>query len=174
MAPSVLTTTLVGGLMALCLAVDSPIPLLDDYGVEQHDSPSSEPILGDYDGQYRPQIHFSAPQNFLNDPNGLFRDDDGTWHLYYQYNPTELVAGNQHWGHATSRDLYHWVNQPIALFPPRHDVLVFSGSCVVDRNNTSGFFPDQDNGVVAIYVSRGRTAAVHRTPAPLSTICRRC
>ncbi|KAJ2968373.1 hypothetical protein NUW58_g10236 [Xylaria curta] len=67
-----------------------------------------------------------------------------------QYNPTGVVAGNQHWGHATSRDLYHWVNQPIALFPPEERVYVFSGSAVVDVNNTSGFFPNQDNGVVAM------------------------
>ncbi|KAJ2990901.1 hypothetical protein NUW54_g8341 [Trametes sanguinea] len=57
----------------------------------------------------------------MNDPNGLFRDGNGTYHLYYQYNPTGLVAGNQHWGHATSSDLYHWVNQPIAISPPNND-----------------------------------------------------
>ncbi|GKU06166.1 beta-fructofuranosidase [Fusarium langsethiae] len=113
--------------------------------------PTGTPIAGEYNGTYRPQIHFSPPQHFMNDPNGMFRDADGLWHLYYQYNPTALVAGNQHWGHATSKDLYHWVNQPIALFPPEEDTFVFSGSVVVDENNTSGFFPDQDNGVVAIY-----------------------
>ncbi|PHH85926.1 hypothetical protein CDD83_10987 [Cordyceps sp. RAO-2017] len=109
----------------------------------------------DYGGPYRPQVHFSPPQHFMNDPNGLFRDARGIWHLYYQYNPTGLVAGNQHWGHATSRDLYRWVNQPIALFPPADEVSVFSGSVVVDRNNTSGFFPDQKDGVVAIYTLAG-------------------
>ncbi|RGP66083.1 beta-fructofuranosidase [Fusarium sporotrichioides] len=113
--------------------------------------PTGTPVAGNYNGTYRPQIHFSPPQHFMNDPNGMFRDADGLWHLYYQYNPTALVAGNQHWGHATSKDLYHWVNQPIALFPPEQDTFVFSGSVVVDENNTSGFFPDQDNGVVAIY-----------------------
>jgi beta-fructofuranosidase len=113
--------------------------------------PTGTPVAGNYNGTYRPQIHFSPPQHFMNDPNGMFRDADGLWHLYYQYNPTALVAGNQHWGHATSKDLYHWVNQPIALFPPEEDTFVFSGSVVVDENNTSGFFPDQDNGVVAIY-----------------------
>lgn len=113
--------------------------------------PSGIPVVGDYAGQYRPQVHFSPPQHFMNDPNGMFRDADGTWHLYYQYNPTANVAGNQHWGHATSQDLYHWINQPIALFPPEENVFVFSGSAVVDRNNTSGFFPNQTNGVVAIY-----------------------
>lgn len=60
---------------------------------------------------------------------------------------TGIVAGNQHWGHATSEDLYHWVNQPIALFPPNNYTYVFSGSAVVDVNNTSGFFPNQTNGV---------------------------
>lgn len=118
------------------------------------DVPTGTPIAGDYGGQYRPQIHYSPPRNFMNDPNGMFRDGDGTWHLYYQYNPTANVAGNQHWGHATSQDLYHWVNQPIALFPPEENVFIFSGSIVTDPNNTSGFFPDQLNGVVAIYVSR--------------------
>ncbi|KAI1313234.1 glycosyl hydrolase [Xylaria venustula] len=113
--------------------------------------PSPTPVSADYNGPLRPQIHFSPPQGFMNDPNGMFVDANGTWHLYYQYNPTGIVAGNQHWGHATSKDLYHWVNQPIALSPPEERVYVFSGSAVVDVNNTSGFFPDQDNGVVAIF-----------------------
>lgn len=114
--------------------------------------PTGTPIVGDYNGAYRPQLHYSPPQHFMNDPNGMFRGADGVWHLYYQYNPTGVVAGNQHWGHATSKDLYHWSNQPIALFPPEKDVFMYSGSAVVDVNNTSGFFPGQDNGVVAIYV----------------------
>ncbi|KAJ4397818.1 Invertase [Gnomoniopsis smithogilvyi] len=112
--------------------------------------PTGTPVPGNYTGGLRPQVHFSPPQNFMNDPNGMFVDANGTWHLYYQYNPTGLVAGNQHWGHATSRDLYHWENQQIALFPPEETVYVYSGSAVVDVNNTSGFFPGQDNGVVAI------------------------
>lgn len=112
--------------------------------------PTGVPIPGNYTGDLRPQVHYSPPQHFMNDPNGMFVDANGTWHVYYQYNPTGLVAGNQHWGHATSRDLYHWENQQIALFPPEERVYVFSGSAVVDVNNTSGFFPDQDNGVVAI------------------------
>jgi len=120
-------------------------------GYVNPDVPTGVPVVGDYDGQYRPQVHFSPPEYFMNDPNGMFVDDNGTWHLYYQYNPTDPVAGNQHWGHATSKDLYHWENQPIALFPPANDTFVFSGSAVTDPNNTSGFFPNQTNGVVAIY-----------------------
>ncbi|KAK0663243.1 Extracellular exo-inulinase [Lasiodiplodia hormozganensis] len=117
----------------------------------QPDVPTGTPIPGDYSGALRPQVHFSPPQKFMNDPNGCFLDANGTWHLYYQYNPTATVAGNQHWGHATSRDLYHWENQQIAIFPPNNVSNIFSGSAVIDVNNTSGFFPDQDNGVVAMY-----------------------
>lgn len=108
----------------------------------------------------------------MNDPNSLFYHPVTGWNLYYQCepelalnlndrsrslpadNPTDLVAGNQHWGHATSNDLYHWVNQPIALFPPNSTAAVFSGSGVLDPNNTSGFFPNNNAsnpGVVAIY-----------------------
>ncbi|KAK2070420.1 hypothetical protein P8C59_004910 [Phyllachora maydis] len=110
------------------------------------------PIPGNYSGPLRPQVHFSPPQGFMNDPNGLFWDGiTSTWHLYYQYNPDGIVAGNQHWGHATSRDLFSWTNQKIALYPPEEHLYVFSGSIVVDVNNTSGLFPKgQNNGVVAI------------------------
>jgi hypothetical protein len=57
--------------------------------------PTGIPIPGNYTGAWRPQVHFSPPQNFLNDPNGMFVDSNGTWHLYYQYNPTGVTAGNQ-------------------------------------------------------------------------------
>ncbi|WPH04189.1 Hypothetical protein R9X50_00707700 [Acrodontium crateriforme] len=113
--------------------------------------PTDAPVPGIYTGQYRPRVHFSPPQHFMNDPNGMFKDADGLWHLYYQYNPKTSVAGDQHWGHATSKDLYTWDNQKIALWPPTNTTYVYSGSAVVDKNNTSGFFPHQDNGVVAIY-----------------------
>lgn len=122
------------------------------------DLPTGTSLTGDYSGHWRPQIHFSAPQGFINDPNGMFLDANGTYHLYYQYNPTGTVAGNQHWGHATSRDLYTWENQPIALAPtPNYDC--FTGSAVVDVNNTSGFFPNQTNGVIAIYTQAGKEQA---------------
>jgi len=112
--------------------------------------PTNAPLPGDYTGALRPQIHYSPPRGFMNDPNGCFLDQNGTYHLYYQYNPTANVAGNQHWGHATSEDLYHWDNQKIAIYATE-DSQIFSGSAVVDVNNTSGFFPNQTNGVVAIY-----------------------
>jgi len=117
--------------------------------------PAGTSLPGDYTGKWRPQIHFSAPQGFINDPNGLFLDDNGTYHLYFQYNPSDTIAGNQHWGHATSADLYTWTNQPIALAPENGTGLIFSGSAVLDPNNTSGFFPNQTNGVVAFYTLAG-------------------
>ena len=65
-----------------------------------------------------------------------------------------------HWGHATSSDLYHWTNHPVALEPDSPDHQIFSGSAVVDSENTSGFFPDQDDGVVAIYTVHSPTKEV--------------
>jgi sucrose-6-phosphate hydrolase SacC (GH32 family) len=108
---------------------------------------AGEPL---YFERYRPQYHFSPPQNFMNDPNGLvyFR---GTYHLYYQYNPSGLEAGNQSWGHAVSNDLVYWENLPVAI-PETASGHIFSGSAVVDRLNASGFFPESaDGGIVAIY-----------------------
>lgn len=71
--------------------------------------------------------------------------------LHSTDNPTANVAGEQHWGHATSKDLYTWTNQQIAIFPGSEEEGIFSGSAVIDSNNTSGMFPNQTNGVVAIY-----------------------
>ncbi|OJJ78815.1 uncharacterized protein ASPGLDRAFT_40424 [Aspergillus glaucus CBS 516.65] len=111
-----------------------------------------------YSEPLRPQVQFSPPEGFMNDPNGLFYDAKrSTYHYYYQYNPDEPVAGNQHWGHATSPDLYHWTNHPLALEPDNADTFIFSGSAIIDSENTSGFFPDQDDGVVAIYTAHSST-----------------
>lgn len=79
---------------AIAVAQNSSMPTstsVYDIGV-----PTEAPVPGLYNGAWRPQVHFSPPRNFMNDPNGCFRDDNGTWHLYYQYNPTATVAGNQH------------------------------------------------------------------------------
>lgn len=142
-------------LLGACLAITGLIGTTSGQHVSTYTNPSvptGTPVPGVYTGPLRPQVHFSPPANFMNDPNGMFLDGSGVYHLYYQYDPTGLTAGNQHWGHATSRDLYHWTNQPIALFPPEERVYVFSGSAVVDANNTSGFFPaNQTDGVVAMF-----------------------
>lgn len=82
---------------------------------------------------------------------GRRRMDKARTDLFHADNPSENIAGNQHWGHATSTDLYHWENQAIAIFPGAEGEGIFSGSSVIDVNNTSGFFPNQTNGVVAMY-----------------------
>ena len=63
---------------------------------------------------YRPVYHYTAQQNFMNDPNGLIHLD-GVYHLFYQYNPSGTTAGNGSWGHATSTDLVHWKQRPLAI-----------------------------------------------------------
>ena len=86
----------------------------------------------------------------MNDPNGMFYDEaNGIWHLYYQYYPEGTVWGPMHWGHSTSQDLIHWEHQPIAIYPDANG-MIFSGSAVIDRNNTAGF---GENAIVAIYTS---------------------
>ena len=86
----------------------------------------------------------------MNDPNGMFYDEaNGIWHLYYQYYPEGTVWGPMHWGHSTSRDLVHWEHQPIAIYPDENG-MIFSGSAVIDKNNTAGF---GENAIVAIYTS---------------------
>lgn len=106
-------------------------------------------ISSNYDEPFRPQYHFSPPANWMNDPNGLVYND-GVYHLFYQYYPDDIVWGPMHWGHAVSEDMVHWQHKPIALYPDEHG-LIFSGSAVVDHNNTSGFGKDGIAPLVAIF-----------------------
>ncbi len=103
-----------------------------------------------YKEKHRPQFHISPEEKWMNDPNGMvFFNDE--YHLFYQYHPFGTTWGPMHWGHAISKDLIHWEQLPIALYPDEHGA-IFSGSAVVDWNNTSGFFQDEP-GIVAIYTS---------------------
>ena len=111
---------------------------------------------GAYTELYRPQVHFTPLAHWMNDPNGMVYAN-GVYHLFYQYYPDSTVWGPMHWGHATSADLIHWSHQPIALFPDSLG-LIFSGSAVVDKNNTSGFGKNGIAPLVAIYTSHDMAA----------------
>jgi fructan beta-fructosidase len=108
-----------------------------------------------YREKLRPQFHFSSRRGWNNDPNGLVYSA-GEYHLYYQHNPYGWDWGNMHWGHAVSRDLVHWEELPIALYPKRFGDWAFSGSAVVDKKNTSGFKTGKEEVLVAAFTSTGR------------------
>ena len=102
-----------------------------------------------YTEKYRPQFHFSPATNWCNDPNGLVYNK-GVYHLFYQHNPFGNVWGHMTWAHATSKDLMHWKHLPIAI-PEENGVMIFSGTCVIDKNNTSGFGKNGKVPMIAIY-----------------------
>lgn len=106
-----------------------------------------------YQEPFRPQFHFTPERNWMNDPNGMVFAD-GVFHLFYQYNPQGDKWGHMSWGHATSRDLVRWEHQPLAL-PEKGDIMAFSGSAVVDSNNTAGF---GSGALVAIYTGHNEKA----------------
>ncbi len=99
--------------------------------------------------QHRPAYHVTPPSQWMNDPNGMVYYD-GEYHLFYQHYPDSNVWGPMHWGHAVSTDLLHWKHLPIALYPDSLGY-IFSGSAVVDSNNTSGFGRDGKVPLVAIF-----------------------
>ena len=79
----------------------------------------------------------------MNDPNGLFRDVDGNFHMFYQYNPYGDLWGHMSWGHAISKngDLLHWEELDKVALIEENNTMIFSGSAVIDKNNSSGFQP---------------------------------
>ena len=97
---------------------------------------------------YRPVYHHSPAFGWMNDPNGMVYHD-GVYHLFYQHYPYGTYWSDMHWGHATSTDLIHWEQHPIALFPDEYGYM-FSGSIVVDEKNTAGF---GEGAFVAVYTS---------------------
>ncbi|MDE5418095.1 glycoside hydrolase family 32 protein [Labilibaculum sp. DW002] len=102
-----------------------------------------------YQEKHRPQFHFTPEANWMNDPNGMVYYE-GEYHLFYQYYPDSTVWGPMHWGHAVSKNLMHWEHLPIALYPDSLGY-IFSGSAVIDYENTSGFGSADKPAMVAIY-----------------------
>ena len=128
----------------------TPVPPTPPTPTPQEPDTPPTPTADSYKELYRPQIHFTPAKNWMNDPNGMVYVD-GTYHLFYQYNPQGNGWGNMSWGHATSTDLFHWKEQAVAL---TRDELgdIFSGSAVIDKDNTAGFGA---GAMVAFYTSAG-------------------
>ncbi len=108
-----------------------------------------------YNQPWRPQYHFTPSHNFMNDPNGMVFYK-GEYHLFYQYNPEGQVWGHMSWGHAVSTDMVHWKHLPLAI-PEDPEYMIYSGSAVVDWNNSSGLCkstdPKDPSCLIAIYAA---------------------
>jgi fructan beta-fructosidase len=102
-----------------------------------------------YHERWRPQFHFSPKAHWMNDPNGMIYYQ-GTFHLFFQYYPDSMVWGPMHWGHAVSKDMVYWQEQPVAIDPDKLGY-IFSGSAVLDKNNRSGFGQGLEPPLVAVF-----------------------
>jgi fructan beta-fructosidase len=111
--------------------------------------------------KYRPQFHFSPPANWMNDPNGMVYYK-GVYHLFYQYYPDGTTWGPMHWAHAVSKDLMKWENKPTALFPDSLGY-IFSGSAVVDLQNSTGFAKNGETPLVAIFTHHSTRKDLEKT-----------
>ena len=108
-----------------------------------------------YQEPLRPQVHFSTRRGWINDANGPIYYN-GEYHLFYQHNPYGWDWGNMHWGHAVSPDLVHWRELSIGLYPHEYGDMAYSGSAVIDWNNTAGFKTGTNEAIVVAYTSTGR------------------
>ncbi|MGU7780862.1 glycoside hydrolase family 32 protein [Burkholderia sp. PU8-34] len=121
-------------------------------------APCPAPVA-DGTSQWRPALHYTPQRNWMNDPNGLVYEN-GRYHLFYQFNPLGNDWGNMSWGHATSTDLVHWREQPVAMRANAAEE-IFSGSIVADTRNTSGLGKPGETPLVALYTSVYKAGSGH-------------
>ena len=152
-----LKTTQNGENIIITLPATAPDPIASVIAIEHAQDKASKPTV--YSERYRPQFHYTTKKGWINDPCGLVHFE-GEYHLFNDHNPFGLnIPGelNQsdrppsRWSHAISKDLVHWEEQPIAILPDKLGG-IFSGSGVVDKNNTAGF---GKNALVLCYTSAG-------------------
>ena len=146
------------------LAVQPEMEILDRQ--TSHPLPQSSQSLN-----YRPRIHFTPKHGWINDPNGLLEYTSPVtgkkiYHLFYQYNPYDVIWGNMHWGHAISEDLLHWEELPIALYPD-DDGTMFSGSAIIDYENRTGLKQGDEHVILLYYTCAGHTS-VRSTGKPFT------
>lgn len=103
----------------------------------------------DYNQTLRPQFHFTSLKNWFNDPNGMVWYD-GEYHLFFQHNPKDTKHGNMTWGHAVSADMVHWEQLPHAILPYGGGT-IFSGTAVIDQNNSLGKQKGNNKTMVAVF-----------------------
>jgi fructan beta-fructosidase len=127
-----------------------PLEQVAQSNTRKADPPVPEKL---YHESYRPQFHFSPRKNWTNDPNGLVFYQ-GEYHLFFQHNPTGINWGNMTWGHAVSPDLVHWTQLDNALHPDRLGA-IYSGSAVVDWENTAGLQTGAEKVNACLYTSAG-------------------
>lgn len=115
---------------------------------------SDERIIdGVYQEEFRPFVHYTPQLGWINDPNGLIKYH-GVYHMFYQHNPLGIERGHMHWGHAISRDLLHWEEQDIALFPDETGTM-YSGSAIEDEKNLTGLQTNENPTMLLYYTAAG-------------------
>lgn len=118
--------------------------------------------------QRRPEVHFTPARNWMNDPNGLVYFD-GRYHLFFQHNPYGAQWGHMSWGHAVSRDLLRWEELPLAI-PETRAWMIFSGSIVHDKTDSSGLGTHGTSPLVAIYTAHGQGSPHLQSQAIASSV----
>lgn len=116
----------------------------------------AEEISFEYDGKYRPLVHFTAAKGWINDPNGLVYYG-GRYLMYFQHNPVATTWENMHWGGAVSDDLIHWEEIGDVLFPDK-DGTMFSGCAIIDKKNLTGLQRGNEPAILYFYTSAGNTS----------------